>query len=97
MRNAFAHSLYHFSLTGHNIVLENYGGKFSKIKQLTFDEWTEIFLISSLLQNSYHNKFSSEIEDRKEFKVKIEHGGGKDNGVIYYDRKSKKFTGRINS
>jgi hypothetical protein len=98
LRNAFAHSLYHFSLNGHNIVLENYDGVNTNIKQLSFDEWTERFLTSALMQNFYHNKFTSEIEsleDGKEYKVKMEFNGDSEIGIISYDKQGKRFNGRI--
>ena len=98
LRNAFAHSLYHFSLNGHNIVLENYDGKNANIQQLTFDEWTERFLTSALIQNFYHNKFTSEIEslkDGKEYEVKMEFDGYSEIGIISYDKEGKRFNGRI--
>ena len=98
LRNAFAHSLYHFGLNGHNIVLENFDGKNANIKQLSFDEWTERFLISALMQNIYHNKFTSEIEsleDGKEYEVKMEFNGDSKIGIISYDKKGNRFNGDI--
>ncbi len=98
LRNAFAHSLYHFSLNGHNIVFENYDGINANIQQLSFDEWTERFLTSALIQNFYHNKFTSEIEsleDGKEYEVKMEFNGDSEIGIISYDKELKRFNGRI--
>jgi len=98
LRNAFAHSLYHFSLSGHSLVLENYDGKNADIEQLTFDEWTLRFLKSTLLQNHYHNKFSSEIElleNNKVFEVKMEYNGESKIGLVSYDKMNKRFNGGI--
>ena len=98
LRNAFAHSLYHFSLNGNNIVLENYKEPEQPLKQLTFDEWTLIFLKSALIQNLYHNKFSSEIETLekgKEHEVQMEFNEEKEIGFISYDHNLKRFNGRI--
>ena len=98
LRNAFAHSLYHFSLKGHDIVLEKYERKNANIQQLSFDEWTERFLTSALMQNFYHNKFTSEIESRedgKEYEVKMDFNGDNEVGIISYDKKGKRFNGRI--
>jgi hypothetical protein len=98
LRNAFAHSLYYFSPNGHNLVLENDDGKNYLTKELSFDEWTVIFLKSTLLQNLYHNKFNSEIEnleDGKEFEVTMEHDSKKILSSISYNKAHKKFDGKI--
>ncbi|MDH7914677.1 hypothetical protein [Winogradskyella sp. SYSU M77433] len=98
LRNAFAHSLYHFSLNGHSIVLENYEEPKHPLKGLTFDEWTVIFLKSALIQNFYHNKFSSEIEKLeagKEYEVVMEFDGEKEIGFLSYDHEKKRFNGRM--
>src|SRR5690606_20200673 len=98
LRNAFAHSLYHFSLNGHNIVFENYDGENADIQQLSFDEWTVRFLTSALMQNFYHNKFTSEIESLevgKEYEVKMEFNGDCEVGFISFDKERKRFNGRL--
>ena len=98
LRNAFAHSLYHFSLNGSNIVLENYEKTKHPLKGLSFDEWTVIFLKSALLQNYFHNKFSSEIEaleKGKEYEVIMEFDGQRKVGFLSYDHEAKRFNGRI--
>lgn len=98
LRNAFAHSLYHFSLNGHYLVFENYDSVKYLTKQLSFDDWTIIFLKSTLLQNTYHNKFNSEIEkleDGKEFEVIMEYNGEKTSGLISYDKSYRRFTGKL--
>ncbi|MFD1315347.1 hypothetical protein [Namhaeicola litoreus] len=98
LRNAFAHSQYHFGLDSHSIFLENYEENNQPIKSLTFDDWTIIFLKSALLQNFYHNKFTSEIkslEDGKEFHVTMEFNGENKSGIISYDKKKDRFNSRI--
>jgi len=98
LRNAFAHSLYHFSLNGHHIVLENYDGANANIKQLSFDKWTERFLTSALIQNVYHNKFTSEIKllkHKKKYEVKMEFNGDSEIGIISYDKEENLFSGCI--
>lgn len=98
LRNAFAHSLYHFSLNGHYIILENYDKDKYQIKQLTFDEWTIIFLKSALIQNLFYKKFNSEIEALeigKEYEVKMEFNGEMQIGTLTYDHDRKRFIGNI--
>ena len=98
LRNAFAHSLYHFSLNGDIIILENYQEGKQPLKGLTFNEWTVIFLKSALLQNLFHNKFNSEIENLNsgnEYEVIMEYNGEKEIGLLSYDKQSKRFNGRI--
>lgn len=98
LRNAFAHSLYHFSLNGHSIILENYKKPEYPLKGLTFDEWTVVFLKSALIQNFYHNKFSSEIEALeagKEYEVIMEFEGEKEIGFLSYDHQMRMFIGRM--
>ena len=96
LRNAFAHSLYHFSLNGYFINLENYNGK--NIDRLTFDEWTRKFLISALIQNTFHNKILSEVrslEDGKIFEVVMNHKDYKETGEIKYEKEGNRFRARI--
>lgn len=98
LRNAFAHSLYHFSLNGNNLVFENYDRVKYLTQELSFDDWTIIFLKSALLQNTYHNKFNSEIEeleDGKEFEVIMEYNEEKIEGIISYDKSYRRFRGKI--
>lgn len=98
LRNAFAHSLYHFSLNGHSIILENHEKQNHPIQRLTFDEWTTIFLKSALLQNLFHNKFNTEIENLepgKEYEVIMEFKKEKKIGVLSYDHRNKRFNGRF--
>jgi hypothetical protein len=98
LRNAFAHSLYHFSLNGHNLVFENYDEPKHPIKQMSFDDWTVIFLKSTLLQNEYHNKFSKEIEaleKGKEYEVTMENKSDKVSAYLSYDHGRKRFVGRL--
>ncbi|QSS96682.1 hypothetical protein [Psychroflexus sp. ALD_RP9] len=99
LRNAFAHSVYHFGLNETDIVLENYDPPNSPIERLPFDEWTKIFLKSALLQNFIFNKFNQEIEDLeplKEYEVRMDYGDSKSVGTIKYDSEGKRFTGKRN-
>ncbi len=54
LRNAFAHSQYHYDLafTDDKIYLDNYKRKDWEMKFITFSDWTERFVYSALL--SYH-------------------------------------------
>lgn len=99
LRNAFAHSVYHFGYNETEIVLENYKPPHSPLKDLSFDEWTNIFLKSALLQNFIFNKFNQEIENLeplKEYEVRMDHGDNKSTGTIKYDPEGKRFTGKRN-
>ncbi|QLC64854.1 hypothetical protein LPB248_00735 [Flavobacterium sp. LPB0248] len=98
LRNAFSHSLFNFGIKGHNLYLENYDGRSANIEFLSYDDWTIRFLTSTLIQNCYHNKFSSEIEsleDGKEYEVIMEYNGEEENGIMSYDRERRRFNGRI--
>lgn len=98
LRNAFSHSLYNFGLNGHNIVMENFNAKDYIIETMPFDEWTRIFLKSTLLQNYYHNKFNEEIENLevgKEYEVIMEYGTEKAIGIISYNKTLKRFNGKL--
>lgn len=54
LRNAFAHSQYHYDLAANNdkIYLDNYKGKGWELRSISFSDWTERFLYSYFL--SYH-------------------------------------------
>ncbi len=54
LRNAFAHSQYHYDLASNDdkIYLDNYKGKKWEMKRISFSDWTERFMYSSFL--SYH-------------------------------------------
>ncbi|OYU83368.1 MAG: hypothetical protein CFE24_11730 [Flavobacterium sp. BFFFF2] len=98
LRNAFAHSLYHFSLNGHYLVFENYKEPNHQIKEMSFDDWTVIFLKSTLLQNEYHNKFSREIEaleKGKEYEVTMIDANKTVSAYLSYDHEFKRFKGRL--
>ena len=65
---------------------------------MPFDEWTRIFLKSTLLQNYYHNKFNEEIENLevgKEYEVIMEYGTEKAIGIISYNKTLKRFNGKL--
>lgn len=49
IRNAFAHSQYSFSVHNKTIWLENYNGEPWELRKLSFDEWSERFVYSTLL------------------------------------------------
>ncbi len=52
LRNAFAHSEYSFDLRNSRIWLDNYNGEAWEIQELSFDEWSNRFSYSVLL--NYH-------------------------------------------
>lgn len=98
LRNAFAHSLYHFNLNGPSFVLENYDNRNNQIQYLSFDDWTLIFLKSALLQNFYHNKFSEEIEslpEGKEYEVILDYKDHNLRSLVSYDKERKSFRARM--
>jgi len=98
LRNAFSHSLFNFGINGHNLYLENYDSKNANIEFLSYDDWTIRFLTSTLIQNFYHNKFSTEIElleDGKEYEVFMEYNNDKEIGIISYDKAYRRFNGRV--
>lgn len=52
LRNAFAHSQYHFDENNKKIILSNYKGGNWEVREISFDEWHERFVYSALL--TYH-------------------------------------------
>ncbi len=98
LRNAFAHSLYHFSINGNYIVFENYDGVNANIQRISFDEWTEIFLKTVLIQHIYTEHFEKaklKLVHGKEYEVVMDHDGDKSDGVIVYDSVKKNFHGAV--
>ena len=78
--------------------MENFNAKDYTIETMSFDEWTRIFLKSTLLQNYYHNKFNEEIENLevgKEYEVIMEYGTEKAIGIISYNKTLKRFNGKL--
>jgi len=97
LRNAFAHSVYHFGLNHTDIVLENYDPPESPLKRISFDDWTVVFLKSALLQNFFYNKFVGEVESlepNKQYAVTMDYKDSKSSGVISYDPEIKRFSGK---
>lgn len=99
LRNAFAHSVYHFDLNSTDIILENFNPPDSPLKRISYDDWTIVFLKSALLQNLMHNKFVQEIgklEPLKKYSVRMDYRDNKSNGIIIYDQENKRFSGTRN-
>lgn len=97
-RNAFAHSLYHFSINGNFIVFENFNGKDANIERISFDEWTEIFLKTVLIHHVFTEhleKAKMNLESGKEYDTIMDYNGDKSNGVIVYDAVKKIFYAAI--
>lgn len=97
-RNAFAHSLYHFSINGDFIVFENYGGENAIVQRISFDEWTEIFLKTVLT----HHIFTEQLENAKlslvhghEYETTMHYNGNNSKGVIVYDSVKRNFYATI--
>jgi hypothetical protein len=97
-RNAFAHSLYHFSINGDFIVFENYGGENAIVQRISFDEWTEIFLKTVLT----HHIFTEQLENAKlslvhgqEYETTMHYNGNNSKGVIVYDSVKGNFYAAI--
>lgn len=62
LRNAFAHSQYHFDEKNKIIHLSNYSSRYWEIKEVTFNDWNVRFAYSALL--TYH--LYHEVKSRKE-------------------------------
>lgn len=98
LRNAFAHSLYHFSINGDFIVFENYDGVNANIQRISFNEWTEIFLKTVLIHHIFTEHFEKaklSLVHGKEYEVVMDHNGDKSDGVIVYDSVKGNFHGAV--
>lgn len=93
-RNAFAHSLYHFSINGNFIDFENYDGEKDIIQKISFDEWTEIFLKTVLIHHIYTEQFEIaklSLVNGQKYETSMHYNGDNSEGVIVYDSEKKKF------
>ena len=56
LRNAFAHSEYHFNNHTKQIRLDTYKGASWDIKEISFDDWTKRFAYTALLSYHFYNE-----------------------------------------
>lgn len=98
LRNAFAHSQYHFNMKYPWIMLENHDKGYNELRYIEYDQWTRRFLISTKIQNIFFNKFHEEIlnlEKDKYYQVSVECDGITRKGQIICDSKTMWFNGHF--
>jgi hypothetical protein len=102
IRDAIAHNEYWHSWSRPVLIFENYKQNPNRIKELHYNDWTEIFAKSFLLAFHLRNIFEKEkeiLDDKKcieGYKVKLPTvRNGNVDGLVFYDKERKKFRAEI--